>query len=146
MKKSALTILGMLLSATVAFAQTETPEYEVLCRMKAKEIAAETYRGCVTEARTTQIEQLKREYQDKLRAMKEDYERELKKLSGAKPVSQSKKTMKKLAKTKPMSKPSRMDEMTVEMKTAPAPMMDESTMDVPEPTPVEDVPTAEGST
>lgn len=59
-------------------------EIETACRIKAKEIAAETYRGCVTDQKNAQIEQIKKEYQDKMAALKSHYEAELKKMAGSK--------------------------------------------------------------
>ena len=150
MKRALLGILGLLTVSSMALAQNEPPEYELLCRIKAKELAADMYRGCITTSRTQQIDQLKKEYQDKLRAMKSDYESQIKKLTGAKATSQlpaKKKLPGKMAKLKPEPKAiaarpdGLMDEMTVETKAAPIPTGDESMLDIPEPTPIEDVPT-----
>jgi len=71
-------IFSLLLSKT-GFAQAS---YEVQCRTKAKEIAAETYKGCMTEQRQAQIEQIRKDYKDKLSKLKNHYDKELKKLSG----------------------------------------------------------------
>jgi hypothetical protein len=57
-------------------------EIEASCRVRAKEIAADTYRGCVTEQKNAQIEQIKKDYQAKIKALKSHYESELKKVSG----------------------------------------------------------------
>lgn len=62
-----------------AFAQSS---YELTCRNKAKEIAAETYKNCVTEQRQSQIEQIRKDYKDKMAELKNHYDGELKKLSG----------------------------------------------------------------
>ena len=56
--------------------------YELTCRAKAKEIAAETYRSCVTEYKSSEIEHLRKNYQNKLKAMKNEYEQEIEKLGG----------------------------------------------------------------
>jgi|GEM_PF-6944448 len=58
------------------------PEYEILCRAKAKETAADIYKSCVDDHRSSQIENLKREYQDRLKAIKDDYEKELSGIAG----------------------------------------------------------------
>lgn len=158
MKKSMLAGFAVLMSGTLALAQApEAPEYELVCRVKAKEVAAEAYRGCVTEARTNQIDQLKKDYQEKLRTMKDEYERELKRLSsGAAALSTGsatpKKSSKKLAtkaksKSKATAQKGPVEEMSVELRPAkPArELQDEFQMDVPEPTPVEEVPTASNS-
>lgn len=58
------------------------PEYEILCRSKAKETAADIYKSCVDDHRSSQIESLKKEYQDRLKAIKDDYEKELSSIAG----------------------------------------------------------------
>ena len=165
MKKSMLGIVTFALLST-AVAKASEGDYEGMCRLKAKEVAAESYRGCVTEARTSQIEQLKKEYQDKLKAMKEDYEKEIKKLSAGTAAAatakatanQAKKSGKKMAKSKlPAKDASKVssdkstnssqasgDGMNLELKPASqsSQLGDESMMDIPEPTPIEEVPTA----
>lgn len=74
-------------SALVAAAQVQTTptgnEIEASCRIKAKEVAADTYRTCVVDQRSAQIEQIKKEYQEKLAALKAHYEEEIKKLAGS---------------------------------------------------------------
>lgn len=76
----------LLLSGSMAFAQDfkSSAEIETSCRIKAKEIAANTYRACVVDQKNSQIEQIKKEYQLKLRALKAHYESELKKMAGSK--------------------------------------------------------------
>lgn len=61
-----------------AFAQSS---YELSCRNKAKEIAAETYKNCVTEQRQSQIEQIRKDYKEKMAELKNHYDSELKKMS-----------------------------------------------------------------
>ena len=56
--------------------------YEVTCRIKAKEIAAETYKGCMTENRQTQLEQIRKDYKDELARVKSNFDKKLQKLSG----------------------------------------------------------------
>ncbi len=55
--------------------------FEMSCRTKAKELAAETYKGCMTDARQTQIEQIRKDYKEKVSELKSHYDKELKKLS-----------------------------------------------------------------
>lgn len=55
---------------------------ELSCRSKAKELAAETYKGCMTEGRQSQIENIRNEYKEKLSDLKSHYDKELKKISG----------------------------------------------------------------
>lgn len=76
-------------SSSAALQIRTSAEIETSCRIKAKEIAAETYRGCVTDQKNAQVEQIKKEYQDKLAALKAHYEAELKKMSGAKASERS---------------------------------------------------------
>ena len=62
------------------------------CRIQAKEIALKTYQSCVTDAKTARIEELKKEYQEKLSELKKQYEAQIKELKTAKaaqPVSAS---------------------------------------------------------
>ena len=59
-------------------------EIETSCRVKAKEVAAQTYRSCVTDQKNAQIEHIKKEYQAKLQALKAHYEAELKKMNAVK--------------------------------------------------------------
>jgi hypothetical protein len=63
-----------------AFAQESDGEF--MCKTKAKEIAAETYRNCITESRNSKIDQIRDEYKSKLAALKNHYESELKSLTG----------------------------------------------------------------
>lgn len=87
--KTILLFSLMISSVALAVPQFATPirtsvEIESSCRVKAKEIAAETYRSCVTDQKNSQIEQIKKDYQAKLQALKVHYELEIKKLGGAK--------------------------------------------------------------
>ncbi len=54
---------------------------EFMCKAKAKEIAAETYKGCVVENKQAQVERIRKEYQAKLAELKNHYNSELKQLS-----------------------------------------------------------------
>ena len=81
----------VLILAHMASAQLKTQtqvrsskEIENSCRIKAKEIAAEAYRGCVSEQKNSQIDQIKKEYQAKLNILKNHYEAELKKMGSGK--------------------------------------------------------------
>jgi len=65
-----------------AFSAHAQSSFELTCRSKAKEIAAQTYSGCVTDARNTQIEQIRKDYQKQLTDLKAKYDRELKKVGG----------------------------------------------------------------
>lgn len=63
-----------------AFAQSS---YELSCRNKAKEIAASTYKDCVTEQRQSQIEQIRKDYKEKMSELKNHYDNELKKMGSS---------------------------------------------------------------
>lgn len=63
-------------------AHAQQSSMELSCRAKAKEIAAQTYSSCVTEARNGQIEQIRKDYQKQLTDLKAKYDRELKKIGG----------------------------------------------------------------
>jgi hypothetical protein len=159
----------------------EQPPFELACRMKAKEIAAETYRGCVTENRKAQIDQVKSEYQAKLKALKDEYDQELKKAAGRSSTNNSddsasiapsseqnqsnivsptsrrdnartKASNRVVAKSSLPSKRralrdgstssgssagSANQDMSVRLRTMPSQLADESSMDIPEPIPVE---------
>ncbi len=170
MKTAIMGILGVMTVSSLALAQGQStpPEYEVICRMKAKEIAADTYRGCITNARSQQIDQLKKDYQEKLRAMKQDYESELKRLGNGRTAAAppaKKAPGKKAARNKtpaltakpvasaapqpaapqPVAPQPAIEEMSVELRQAPTPTSDESMLDIPDPMPIEDVPTVGAS-
>lgn len=72
------TLVFTLLFSKVALGQNS---YEMSCRSKAKELAAETYKGCMTDIRQTQIEQIRKDYKEKLSDLKSFYDNELKKLN-----------------------------------------------------------------
>ena len=105
-------------------------EIENSCRIKAKDIAAETYRGCVSEQKNAQMDQIKKEYQAKLQILKKHYESELKKMSGK--VTEAAKA----SETKKADMNIQLKEESEATTTAKS-EVDESTMDIPEPIPVE---------
>lgn len=55
--------------------------YEVMCRNKAKELAALAYSNCMTSERQNQIDQIRSEYKDQLIKLKSSYGEKLKSLS-----------------------------------------------------------------
>ena len=77
-------ILGLVLVFGVkAFGQSSQ---ELSCKAQAKEIALQTYQGCVTDARKEQMDSLRKEYSAKLSELKEHYNKELKKAAGKESV------------------------------------------------------------
>jgi hypothetical protein len=153
--KSILVTLAIyLVSASLAYASASAPmsirssaEIENSCRAKSKEIALETYRGCVTDTKTAQIEQVRRQYKVKLLALKAYYENELKKMN-----NQSAKAAPVAAAAPAPAQPAvasavqTQSEVQVQLKPATsvnvddenvAPAADESAPDMPEPIPVQ---------
>ena len=53
-----------------------------MCRNKAKELAADSYKGCMTEYRQSQLDQIRKEYKEELSHLKNQYDKKLKKISG----------------------------------------------------------------
>ena len=103
-------------------------DFETSCRMKAKEVASETYRGCITENKTARIEKIRDEYQEEVRALKEKFEGKIGKLSG-----KSTATKKSRRQSRPVQK---VIENPIQYES-PATGPDESTMDIPEPIPMD---------
>jgi len=156
-----IVLSGFIILISAVKVLAETPAFELQCRQKAKEVAAETYRGCVTENRKVQIEQLKSDYQQKLKSLKDEYEAEIKKMSGKRQASEANNTSASPITTTLTKKAGRSgarsssalrslpsketeretyssSEMNVRLRTQPH---DDSAMDIPEPIPVESVPT-----
>lgn len=108
-------VAALVLSGSVALAQDfkSSNEIESSCRIKAKEIAANTYRTCVVDQKNSQIEQIKKEYQAKLRALKVHYEAELKKMAGGR-QSIDKKVLDETARGVEESTPEQESEKAVE--------------------------------
>lgn len=50
------------------------------CRVQAKEAAINTYQSCVKEVRSQKIDEIRKEYQEKLTELKSHYDKELKKI------------------------------------------------------------------
>ena len=85
MKKYSTTLSLVLSTLTITFGFSAVSlaqaSIELSCRVKAKELAAETYKGCMTEGRQSQIEQIRKDYKEKLSDLKNHYDKELKKLN-----------------------------------------------------------------
>lgn len=72
--------------ATVFFSLSALPQTsaELTCRAQAKEAALQTYSSCITEARNSQVDEIRKNYQKELSDLKAKYDHELKKMgSGA---------------------------------------------------------------
>lgn len=64
-------------AATPGATTASTPD--LTCRVQAKEVAKQTYNDCMGEAKAAQAEQIRKEYQLKLKNLKAQYQRDLKK-------------------------------------------------------------------
>lgn len=107
MKRSILSTLVLIPSLVLAQGKSikkevseksQSPAFEALCRVKAKEVANQAFRACLNENKSTEIEKIRKDYADKLAKMKQDYEQELTKISG-------KKTADKTTSDSPVTKP-----------------------------------------
>lgn len=74
---AAIVTLASFLSFEAVSAESS---YEFMCKSKAKEIAAETYKNCIVENKQAQVDKIKKEYQDRLAELKAQYNKELKAL------------------------------------------------------------------
>jgi len=95
-----LTVFGIYFFSIISSSATQSLEkasedssFELACRHQAKEIATETYKNCVTENRQSQVEDIRKEYQQKLSDLKSHYDGELKKISSG----QNRRSEKKMA-------------------------------------------------
>ncbi len=134
---SLIAVFGVAVQANIPEANSS---FELTCRAKAKEVAADIYRNCVTENRNAEILKLKKDYQERLRSLKDEYEKEFDKLgvkkSAKKPEDSAK--LVAIAKVNKTLISSDADSMTVESRPAAKDLLpDESRMDLPEPIPVE---------
>ena len=71
-------VLSLVAFASLTQAQTHI---ENSCKVKAKEIAAEAYKSCVTDNRAKELEAIRKDYQKKLTELKAQYEKQLKKVA-----------------------------------------------------------------
>lgn len=84
--KSVLSFFSVIFFSGYAFAQGQSSA-EVTCRAQAKEAAVQTYSSCITMARTTQVDEIRKNYQKELADLKLKYDAELKKMGGGKKAS-----------------------------------------------------------
>ena len=75
-------LLGLI--SSLASAQGST---ELTCRAQAKEVAAQAYSGCITEARNSRVDEIRRNYEKDLMELKTKYDQELKSLGQAVPTA-----------------------------------------------------------
>lgn len=77
--KTILTFFAIILFTNPSFSQSSA---EVTCRAQAKEVAVQTYASCITQARASQVDDIRKSYQKELADLKQKYDSELKKVSG----------------------------------------------------------------
>ncbi len=80
------------LSAFSNVSEPAAPLYEASCKIKAKEAAAQIFRSCMSDEKNAQLEQIRKEFQDKLSEMRVDYEKELNRLSKQKKQNETQKS------------------------------------------------------
>lgn len=78
--KTVFSFFVTILFSANAFSQSNSSE--IMCRGQAKEIAMQTYTSCITQARATQVEEVRKSYQKELTDLKNKYDQELKRISG----------------------------------------------------------------
>ncbi|HPI41648.1 MAG TPA: hypothetical protein PLJ21_12640 [Pseudobdellovibrionaceae bacterium] len=79
-QKSLLLVITFLLSIPSVGAAKD--KVETMCRIKAKEIALNTYSSCVTENKNKKIEKIRDSYKKELQGLKNKYDKALKNISG----------------------------------------------------------------
>lgn len=92
--KTVLSFFATILVSANAFSQNASSE--IMCRGQAKEIAMQTYSTCITQARATQVDEVRKAYQKELTDLKSKYDQELKRIGGGTSAS-SKKAVKNAA-------------------------------------------------
>lgn len=70
-------MLALLFHSNSALAAAGTGSIEFMCKTKAKEIAAETYSGCINDNKQAELERIRKEYQAELAQVKAKYNSEL---------------------------------------------------------------------
>ncbi len=133
-----LTILSLVSVNSYSAQIKSLNEIEVSCRSKAKEEAANIFKGCMSENKSAQIELIKKDYQDRLKAIKDNYEKELKKLSSKTAKADKSGKSEKFDATQKAQLDS--SEMTIDLKQNNSRAgSDDSIMDIPEPMPLENL-------
>jgi hypothetical protein len=138
MKKLFLAIV-LTCASKFAFAAAEMNSQEMSCRAKAKEVAAEAYRGCVTDYKSAELERLKKSYQDRLKALKDNYEREIEQLSGKSKAGKNARLNGSRKKQRAEESPEVSNDASRATNDA---LTDDSRMDLPEPMPIEASPSS----
>lgn len=117
--KTIFSFFATTLFAANAFTQSSA---ELTCRAQAKDLAMQTYSSCMTQARNNQVEEIRKNYQKELTALKTKYDSKLKTLSGGKAdkkTAQSKTQGKELTQNKVPTTVLPQKNLTPEAKEAP---------------------------
>ena len=106
--KTVFSFFATILFSANGFSQSSA---EVTCRARAKEMAVQTYATCITEERTSKVEEIRKSYQKELADLKAKYDTELKKMAGPKALPKAApapapKPVKGVAQTLPKKTPS----------------------------------------
>lgn len=99
--KTVFSFFVTVLFSTNAYTQTSA---ELTCRAQAKEVAMQTYSSCITQARNSHVEEVRKNYQKELADLKSKYDKELKKLGGNKATASTAMPPTKIKQT-PASRP-----------------------------------------
>ncbi|MFN8790746.1 MAG: hypothetical protein ACK5Y2_04745 [Bdellovibrionales bacterium] len=75
--KTTFSILSIVSSLALAQDMTAMDQQ---CRVEAKELALKSYQSCVATARTARLEEIRKEYQEKLAALKKQYDGQIQEL------------------------------------------------------------------
>lgn len=76
--KTVFSFFATVLFSANAFSQSASSE--IMCRGQAKEVAMQTYSTCITQARATQVDEVRKAYQKELADLKTKYDQELKRI------------------------------------------------------------------
>jgi len=140
-----LQVISIVVLVVVAsqIAAAQNSSIELSCRSKAKEVANETYKTCVTESKQAQLEKIRTDYQTKLKELKDYYDAELRKVSGkplvnkASSVDVKKQSVKKSTTPAPVARaPISTLPAKENISSAPTPMAIGTPQSLPEVTPV----------
>lgn len=83
--KTVLKILSIMAASYLLAAQTvrAQSDIELTCRSKAKEVAVETYTGCVSEGRKARLSEIRSNYKAEVATVKAKYDQMLKDMSAS---------------------------------------------------------------
>jgi len=74
------TVLFILLTVSSLVFSQDMSTLDLQCRSEAKELALKSYQSCVATARTARLEEIRKEYQEKLASLKKQYDGQIQEL------------------------------------------------------------------